>query len=80
MYLTTAKTVDEVLVYGIEPAIEFLDMAQDERLEGNDRRAATLEFEGRSKLMVCKEKLESIAKDQRAARQQEEACTEIDDN
>ncbi len=60
MYLNTANTIDEILTHGIGPAIEFLDMAQDEREAGNDDRASMLELEARGKLYVCRERLDAI--------------------
>ena len=60
MYLTTAKTIEDILTYGVGPAIEFLDLAQDEREAGNNDRAAILELEARGKLMVVKERLKAI--------------------
>ena len=60
MYLNTAMTIEEVVTFGIRPAIEFLDLAQNERDDGDDDRAAMLELEAKSKLLLIWERLEAI--------------------
>ena len=60
MYLQSSNSVDEVIVYGIKPAIEFLHLAQDAREDGDDDRAAMLELEARAKLYEIKEVLKRI--------------------
>lgn len=64
MYLNTASTIDEIVGYGIKPAIEFLDMAQDAREEGDDERAAMLELEACGKLRLIRERLEAIIQEE----------------
>lgn len=66
MYLESASCVDEIVCYGVVPAIEFLDLAMDERENGNDERAAMLETEAKAKLYKVRERLEAIQKERKA--------------
>jgi len=60
MYLQTASGVDELLTYGIVPAIEFLDMAEDLHLKGHEEKAKMLRLEAKGKLFTMREVIERI--------------------
>lgn len=60
MYLKEATTIDEVVIYGIEPAILYAGMVQDGidgGMEGGDK---ILMQELQAKLYLIKEKLEEL--------------------
>jgi hypothetical protein len=61
MYLKEAKTIDEIMIYGIEPAILYAGMVQDGidgGMEGGDK---ILLQELQAKLYMVKEKLEKLS-------------------
>ncbi len=54
MYLATAKTDEELLNFGLEPCIEFLNLGEDSMENGNDDLTSLLLTEVKGKLFQIK--------------------------
>jgi hypothetical protein len=61
MYLKEAKTIDEIMIYGIEPAILYAGMVQDGIDGGLVDGEKILLQELQAKLYLIKEKLEELS-------------------
>ena len=60
MYLQSADTIERVIIFGVNPAIEFLSLAEDARMEGEEERAGMLELEAKAKLLAIRDRQEEI--------------------
>ena len=60
MFLSASLSIGSVLSFGVSPAIDFLNMAEDAREAGNSEKADSLVFEAKSKLFEIRERLTII--------------------
>lgn len=65
MFLAAATTVDEILTHGVQPCIEFLDMAQDLIDDGDEEKALMLLNETKGKLIQIQNRLRKIESNQK---------------
>ena len=64
MYLSNATDIDDILEFGVKPGLEFLELAFDERADGDEEKAAWFELEGMSKFKLVGKRLEVIMQKQ----------------
>lgn len=60
MYLRTASTIEDVVNYGVMPAIELMNVAEDLEDAGEDDRADMIHVEVKGKLFEIKQALKRI--------------------
>jgi len=78
MFLNYAKDDADLLEFGVEPLLVFLDEVEEARLIGDEIRAELFLVEAKSKALILRERLAVMVEAQRQARQVDDVDNDVE--